>query len=119
MATRDHLGRSAGRLGEDIAALGGAAGGGIPAPVEDGQRLTGQAQPGRAVPVPEDGRPGHGGLVGVGRADDVEVGDRAQRARCSMGWWVRAVLTEPDRSCVQTKVTGSFCRAARRAEARM
>ena len=45
----------------------------------------------------EDRAPRRGGLVGVGRADDVEAGDRAQRGEVLDRLVGRAVLAEADR----------------------
>ena len=45
----------------------------------------------------QDLAPGHGGLVGVGRAHDVEAGDRAQRPEVLDRLVGRAVLAEADR----------------------
>ena len=54
-------------------------------------------QAGGPVGVLEDGPPGDGRLVGVGGADDVEAGDRAQRGEVLDRLVGRAVLAEADR----------------------
>ena len=53
--------------------------------------------PAGPVGVLEDRAPGGDRLVGVGRADDVEAGDRAQRREVLDRLVGRAVLAEADR----------------------
>ena len=64
---------------------------------EDRHVLPGQREAGGPVGVLEHGLPAGGGLVGVGRADDVEAGDRAQRGEVLDRLVGRAVLAEADR----------------------
>jgi hypothetical protein len=58
--------------------------------------LAGEDDAGRAVVVLEDRVPAGGGLVGVGRRDHVEAGDRAQRGEVLDRLVGRAVLAEAD-----------------------
>ena len=80
---------------EDVAALGGV---GDLGRVEHRQVLPRQreARPGRSV-FSSDGAPAHRGLVGVGRADDVEAGDGAQRGQVLDRLVGGAVAAEADR----------------------
>ena len=99
---QDHVGRAAGGVEQDVAAPVDVGGGGpllavgVGAARERRHVLPGQRQAGRAVGVLEHGLPRGDGLVGVGRADDVEARDRPQRGDVLDRLVGRAVLADAD-----------------------
>src|SRR5687768_13182601 len=66
------------------------------APREDWHSLPGQGQPGWPVVVPQDRRPGGGGLIGVGRTDHIESRDGPQCGEVFDRLMSRAIFAQTD-----------------------
>ena len=90
----DHLGPPGGSLFQDVAALTGVR---DLDRVEDPEVLPRKCDAGGTVGGLEDLAPAHRRLVRVGRADDIEAGDRAQRGELLDRLVGRSVAAEPDR----------------------
>jgi hypothetical protein len=107
------------RLGHDPGARGHTRHGPGVGSGEDRQPLTGQDQRGGPGGALQGGPPRRRGLVGVGRADDHQVGDGAQAGDVLHRLMGRAVLPTQMESWVKTKTTGNPMSAASRMGGRM
>ncbi len=96
LAIRIRSGLSYSRAADDVGAVGQAVGARMLAAIERGHVLARQHEQHRAILHRQRHLPGDRGLVGVGRADHREAGDRAQAHQLFDRLVRRAVLAERD-----------------------